>query len=552
MNGLLEENCSISAENTYSIHWGFGVFEPLNLKLLHLAGISLFKEVCCLGVCIALAACSALPDITTRTVSTSLSSVESQRTTLGQRIAPLMAPHPGQSGVYSIANPRESFAMRVLLSQAAERTLDLQYYIWHDDTTGTLLMSALYKAAERGVRVRLLLDDNGTAGIDDEMWVLDLHPNIEVRLFNPFLNRSFKALGYLTDFSRLNRRMHNKSFTADGQATVIGGRNIGDEYFGATTGVLKADLDALLVGSVVEEVSMDFDRYWASQSSYPVADIVESLSQTDEQRVLRAFSKVATQPAAKGYLDAIEKSDFISRLLKGEAPLLWSEVRLVTDDPAKGLESMEGEQLLIRQLDEILAKPQSSVMLVSPYFVPTKAGTEAFVEMVGRGVQVHILTNALEATDVLPVHAGYAKRRKTLLASGVKLYEMMRLASGGAQQNRATGFGSSASSLHAKTFTIDGKRVFIGSFNFDPRSMHLNTELGFVIENPVLARDVEQSLTTVLPALAYEVRLDDKGDLYWLDNRGETPRRFDHEPNSGWFKRASVAVLKWLPIEWLL
>jgi len=505
-----------------------------------------------LGVVLSSMGGCALPSLENRPPSVSLPSDQSRDTPLGQAITPLAARHSGKSGLHPMGDPRESFAVRVLLARAATRTLDLQYYIWHGDTTGTLLMAALREAAERGVRVRVLLDDNGIGGLDADLAFLDEHENIEVRLFNPFPTRRFKKFGYVHDFSRLNRRMHNKSFTADGQASVVGGRNVGDEYFGATAGVLKSDLDVLLVGPVASEISTDFDRYWVSDSAYPVSRLVPGLEDDEREQALATLENATAAPEAQTYLDAIRESTFIRTLLESNPELAWSDVRMVTDDPAKGLGKIEGEGLLINQLDTILARPERSVVLVSPYFVPTKAGTDAFVAMAERGVAVSILTNSLEATDVVPVHAGYAKRRKALLAAGVRLFEMKRLSDDQARNASAGPFGSSASSLHAKTFAIDGERAFIGSFNFDPRSMHLNTELGFVIESAALASEIEETIEGGVPDLAYEVRLGDDGSLYWLEQRGENTVRLEKEPNSGWGKRAAVVILSWLPIEWML
>ncbi|WP_262358491.1 phospholipase D-like domain-containing protein, partial [Bordetella pertussis] len=225
------------------------------------------------GCAILLGACT-LPPPVDRTASHALDATQARATPLGQGVGELADTHPGLSGFHVLGDAQDAFAARMLLARAATRTLDVQYYIWRNDMTGTLLLQALHAAAERGVRVRLLLDDNGISGLDDALAALDAHPNAEVRLFNPFPTRSFKALGYLTDFSRLNRRMHNKSFTVDNQATIIGGRNIGDEYFGATDGVLFADLDVLAVGPVVGDVSAEFDAYWASESAWPAGPLL--------------------------------------------------------------------------------------------------------------------------------------------------------------------------------------------------------------------------------------------------------------------------------------
>lgn len=487
-----------------------------------------------------------------KVASTGLNSEQSQATRLGQALASRLAAHPDKSGIHALADPHDAFAARVLLARAAEKTLDVQYYIWHGDMTGTLLLEELHAAADRGVRIRLLLDDNGTAGLDTELAALALHPQIEVRLFNPFSVRSPKWLGYITHFSRANRRMHNKSFTADSQASIVGGRNVGDEYFGATEGVLFADLDVLSVGPIVEHVSTDFDRYWASDSAYPVEQIVPAVSAASLTQLSQAAALIEREAAAREYVEAVAQSDFIRLLLSGELQLEWADTRMVSDDPAKGLGVTKREGKLTYQLGQILGAPQSRVVLVSPYFVPTAAGVEAFTALADQGVEVQILTNSLDATDVAAVHAGYAKRRKDLLKAGIQLFEMRRLSPHLGRNESAGPFGSSGSSLHAKTFAVDGQRMFVGSFNFDPRSANLNTELGFVIDSPALSEAVHQAFESAIPANSYEVRLDDKGRLYWVEQLGDRQVRYQQEPNTSFLQRSGVFLLSILPIEWLL
>ena len=484
--------------------------------------------------------------------SSALGTEAAQATRLGQGLAPRLAAHPGKSGIHALADPHAAFAARALLARAAERTLDVQYYIWHGDMTGTLLLEELHAAADRGVRVRLLLDDNGTAGLDTELAALALHPQIEVRLFNPFKVRNPKWLGYLTDFSRANRRMHNKSFTADNQATIVGGRNIGDEYFGATEGILFADLDVLAVGPIVDQVSTDFDRYWASGSSYPVEQILPAVSARSLDQLSQRAALIERDTSAADYVAAIARSDFTRQLLTGELPLEWAQTRMVTDDPAKGLGQAGPDGLLTYQLGQILEQPNQAVVLVSPYFVPTATGVAAFTALAEQGIDVRILTNSLDATDVAAVHAGYAKRRKALLEAGIQLYEMRRLSPHLERNESAGPFGSSGSSLHAKTFAVDGQRVFVGSFNFDPRSANLNTELGFVIDSPFLAQAVHAAFDNGIPANAYQVRLDDSGRLYWLEQLEDRQVRHEREPNTGLLKRSGIRLLSLLPIEWLL
>ena len=498
-----------------------------------------------------LAGCS-LPSLEGRADSISLNEVEASDTALGRAIKPMAQTHPEESGIYSLADAHDAFAARVLLARASQKTLDVQYYIWQRDVTGTLLLEELHAAAERGVRVRLLLDDNGTAGLDTELAALHTHPSIEVRLFNPFAVRSPKAIGFITNFSRANRRMHNKSFTADNQATIVGGRNVGDAYFGAGDAVQFADLDVLAVGAVVNDVSMDFDRYWSSGSSYPVDLILPEVDSAVLQDLKTTADNMAGSEDAAEYMQAIRESEFIADLLEGNLAVEWAYTQMVSDDPAKGLGKTESNGMLIYQLGEILGEPTHTLELVSPYFVPTAAGVDIFTKMAEDGVKLRILTNSLDATDVAAVHAGYMTRRKDLLAAGIELYELRRTAGEVKRNENAGPFGSSGSSLHAKTFAVDDKRVFVGSFNFDPRSALLNTELGFVIESPSMARQISETFDQGIPENSYEVKLSKKGKLYWIEHRDGEQIRHETEPETGVFKRGFVKFISFLPIEWLL
>ncbi|MFA5630885.1 MAG: phospholipase D family protein [Porticoccaceae bacterium] len=502
-------------------------------------------------LCLLLGGC-ALPSLEGRPYSLSLTPQEAHDTALGRVIRPEAQKHPGMSGIRALRNPHDAFAARLLLARAAERTLDIQYYIWHKDVTGVLMLEAVHNAAKRGVRVRLLLDDNGIRDLDAELAALDTHPNIEVRLFNPFVVRTPKWIGYLTDFSRLNRRMHNKSFTADSMATIIGGRNMGDEYFGATDGILFADLDVFAAGPVAQDVSADFDRYWASASSYPVSSILPPGDPALLEHLTATVSDLEGTSAASAYVAAVRNSKFIERLLEADLDLEWADVSMISDDPAKGLGGAAPEGLLIHQMNEILGVPEKTMDLVSPYFVPTAAGVEAFSAMVERGVEVKVLTNSLDATDVAAVHAGYAKRRKDLLEGGILLYEMRRL-SPELERNKSAGpFGSSGSSLHAKTFAVDDERVFIGSFNFDPRSANLNTELGFVIDSPTLATRIDSIFRAEVLTNSYQVALDEDGNLYWLEKDNGDIIRHTKEPRASFWRRSMTFLVSLLPIEWLL
>lgn len=493
-----------------------------------------------------------LPSLENRDVSLSMSKNDAEKTILGAAILPLEKANQGLSGIKLLGNPRDAFATRVLLAQSAQSTLDLQYYIWEKDVTGTLMLEAISDAANRGVRVRLLLDDNGIAGLDEALSAINRHENAQVRLFNPFVQRKFKWLGYITDFNRVNRRMHNKSFTVDNSVTVIGGRNIGDDYFGATSGILKQDLDLLAIGSVVNDLSNDFDKYWSSASAYPIEDIITA-EQTTTYHTAEYIPEHVASAERDSYIKALQESLYVKALLNHNLVFEWSKTQMISDDPAKGVGKSSEDHLLISKLAKIIGKPHSSLLLVSPYFVPTKTGVAAFTELAKTGVAISVLTNSMQATDVLPVHAGYAKHRKKLLNAGIKLFELRPSVN---QENRTIKklgpFGSSASSLHAKTFAIDSERLFVGSFNFDPRSMRLNTELGFIIESTPLTSQVETEFYQQIHSTAYEVRLDDEANLIWIEKNGDITITHVNEPGISMGSRMALSILSVLPIDWLL
>ena len=515
----------------------------------HFSGRHLRRALLAALLCL-LAACGTLPLLEQR--SESHAYADTAGTRLGRVIAPLAAAHPGQSGIHPLLDARDAFAARVHLAQAAERSLDVQYYIWHRDMTGTLLFDALRAAAERGVRVRLLLDDNNTGGLDATLAALDSHPGIEVRLFNPLALRSWRWLNYLTDFSRANRRMHNKSFTADNQVTIIGGRNVGDEYFGATSGVLFSDLDVMAVGTVVRAVSDDFDLYWRSASAYP-APLLLAPAAPDALAALAAEAdRLRQQKVTSDYMKALRASPFVQELTNASLPLEWAVTRMVSDDPAKVLGRAEPAALVPRKLKAIIGEPASRVSLVSPYFVPSES-VDFFTGLADRGVEVDILTNALEATDVAAVHAGYARHREPLLEAGVKLFELKRMAPRPEDTpGLSVGGSSSATSLHAKTFSVDRSRLFVGSFNFDPRSARLNTEIGFVIDSPTLAGQLDDAFNQRIPASAYQVQLGQDGRLFWSEQRDGQTVLHDTEPGATLWQRFCVWLLSLLPIDSLL
>lgn len=475
--------------------------------------------------------------------------------TLSDAVRALAADKDGRSGIYALTLAHEAFAARVALARAAQRTLDIQYYIWRDDTTGWLLLEELWDAAERGVRVRLLLDDNGIPGLDPALATLNGHDNIDVRLFNPFPYRRFKALGYLTDFRRLNRRMHNKSFTADAAVTIVGGRNVGDEYFGAGRIMEFADLDVLAIGRVAGEVTAAFDEYWNDDSVVRLESVVRPAVACGAPALLGKCAAVRRSAEALAYVDAVRSTRIVEALLARDVPLEWSRVRLVCDPPTKIKQPAPDTSRVFEGIRQALGKPNRSIDLISPYFVPGKKGTAALAEFAEHGIALRVLTNSLAATDVAAVHAGYARSRAPLLHNGAKIYELKPdgVVPGrkrGARMLR--GSGSSTVSLHAKTFAVDRAHLFVGSLNLDPRSIRLNTEMGLVIESERLAETVARLFDETVAHTTYEVVLMSNGGLEWIERTENGEVRYRAEPKTGLLRRFAVWVMALLPIEWLL
>lgn len=504
-----------------------------------------------LGVSLALAAivagCASLPAPQGR--EPSIAMPDTADTRLGRAVIPAVAANPGKSGIYAIPDPRDAFAARVLLAAAAERSLDAQYYLWHGDQVGYLLFEALWQAAQRGVRVRLLLDDLNTGGLDATIATLAAQPNIEVRLYNPLVPRGARALSFLTDFARVNRRMHNKSFTADNQAAIVGGRNIGNEYFAAGAGLAYADLDVLATGPVVRAISAEFDLYWNSASAYAARDLVGPGAPNGVAQLRDKLDSVHADPESVAYLDAVRATPIVRQLLDRALQVEWTTARVVYDDPGKTRE--QAGLMLLPQLVAMMGPSEHALDLVSPYFVPGDGGTAALVAAAARGVKVRILTNSLASTDAPIVHAGYGKRRRDLLRAGIVLYEMKPTAQRNARDVDTGSHG--ASGLHAKTFAVDRGRIFVGSFNLDQRSAHLNTEMGVIIDDPALATRLAAAFDSVVSRIAYEVQLSPDGiNLVWIEQTPSGVTRYDVEPDTSWFLRSRVDMLSILSIDWLL
>ena len=469
------------------------------------------------------------------------------QTPLDRALEPQLAAHPGRSGAAYLVDGLEAFAARSVVTRQAGRSLDLQYYMWHDDMVGHLLVRDVYAAAERGVRVRLLLDDMNASGLDAQLLALDAHRNIEVRLYNPFRNREgpWRLVEMVQRVFSLNHRMHNKAWIADGRVAIVGGRNIGAEYFDARPDVNFRDLDLLLAGPAAGQASAIFDAFWNSRAAVPIATLAPASPHQLGQLISRA-SLDARQAEARPYLQRLRER-LGDGYVGGRLPLHWSERIQVYSDPPLKHRGNDRSDWLVTRLADALGQARHKTLLISPYFVPGRAGTAQLLRQVADGVQVGIVTNSLAANDVAAVHGGYMRYRLPLLRGGARLYE---LKSGGSGDGRSSTFGSSGASLHTKAIVVDDRRGFVGSFNLDPRSAYLNTEMGVLFDDPVLAAQLrEEYLRLSGPELSYYLYLDRDGQLRWLD-RARTPPASDvAEPDTNWLQRATARVISWLPLE---
>ncbi len=475
---------------------------------------------------------------------------DTQDTSLGKVIAPAVETNSGKSGYYLVTDGIEALAARLILADKAERSIDTQYYLLYDDMCGFLFVNALLKAADRGVRVRILLDDMTTKGYDAGMAAFESHPNIELRIFNPFHKRKVRAFSFLTDFSRVNHRMHNKSFTVDNQITIVGGRNIGNEYFDASQDVNDADLDLISIGPVVNDVSKHFDIYWNNQASVPALALVNIAKETitlDEVR--ERFSTIEDEALETQFGAALDHT--IQNLLDRKEFFTWASGKVIVDPPDKIQEGFDPDTpgQIRTELSPEFANAEKEIFAVSPYFVPREQGLQAVSKLRKKGVKIIILTNSLHSNDVQVVHAGYSKYRKHLLEMGVELWEARTESDYIKSLQEEKQLGYSQAGLHAKAFSMDERYAFIGSFNWDPRSIDINTEMGIYLDSPEITKKLHDEYRDRLADIAYRVRLNGKGNLEWVYFEHGKEVIYTKEPKTSWWTRFKIGLVKLLPIE---
>jgi cardiolipin synthase C len=473
--------------------------------------------------------------------------VERGRTVLDRMTRPILEQHPGRTGIILLSSNLHAFAARAQAARSAGRSLDLQYYYWRDDLSGGMLGKEVLAAADRGVRVRILLDDINTRGDDSTYLGFGAHPNIEVRLFNPCRSRASplrRGVELLLRAMSATRRMHNKAWIADGRIAIVGGRNIGDAYFDVSGTSNFRDMDLLMLGPAVQQTETIFDSFWNSASAIPI----EALSRNrrgDLARLNRKLEALTTGGPAAPYLrELIEKQD-AAAMLGGGRRLHWTtDTTVVSDPPEKTLGSGE-QRWLIEAIRPVLFGAASEVEIVSPYFIPGADGLRRITELLARGVRVSVLTNSLAATDVAAVHGAYASYRQVLLEAGVKLFELKP----NIMERKISLFGSSGASLHTKAFTVDRTFGFVGSFNFDPRSISLNTEMGVLFRDPHVADEIRKVVAEeTAPERSYLLTLTD-GELVWQDRGQALARTWHHEPKASIWRRIAATLIGLLPIE---
>ncbi len=459
---------------------------------------------------------------------------------------------PGQAGFYIVRDGIEALALRLLLAERAEYTIDAQYYLIKDDHVGNAFLQALLAAADRGVRVRLLIDDMFTKGHDSEIAALDSHPNFEIRIFNPFGRRSARALDGLINFSRINRRMHNKSFTVDNQITMVGGRNIADEYFGASEDENFGDLGVLGIGPVVSDISNMFDAYWNHPAAIPVPGFAkmpkdpESLIPELRERMAKKIAEIKNSP----YGEAVENQILVN-LAKDAGAFTWAPYQVIYDSPDKGVKAKAKDAArIITPLLESLHGAKSELMIISAYFVLRKSGIEHFAEIRNRGVDVTIITNSLASNNLKIIHGGYAPIRKPLLKQGNRIFEVRADATVAGSEYIAK--ESTRTTLHMKVYVVDRRELFIGSFNFDPRSVNINTEVGVIIHSPELANFVQSQIEKALPEKTWEVFLNKDNKLRWRGMENGEEVIFKKEPQTSAWERFVAGFYRILPIRGFL
>lgn len=474
-----------------------------------------------------------------------------EQTMLGAFIAETAPADMSLSGVELLANAGEAFRTRFAIASLAQETLDMQYYLWKGDLVGQLLMWQALDAADRGVRVRFLIDDIFHSGRDRVYALLDSHPHFEVRVFNPMANRGMaRNLNYLVNKRQLNHRMHNKIFLADNAVAVLGGRNIGNDYFGVDTNANFFDLDVLTVGEGAVQAGAAFDEYWNSKKAVPISVMHDKVyTPTDVAQAREALKESLKNLDALPFVLEMERDETLEKFKIWRENLIWTQADVVVD-PLERFEG-QGESAIGEFMADKIEFIDSEFMAESAYLIPSPEGIEHMAGLVDRGVRVRLLTNSLMSNNHITAHSGYLKYRKPMLEAGVELHELRADAALREHFKANEDDHEVPAGIHTKSFVIDGNQALIGSFNFDPRSRDLNSEIGLVINSKEFAGQVVDEMNRDFdPTNSYRLFLNEKGKLRWeIQNPDGSTTISKHDPGASIWKRMGARMLSWLPIE---
>ena len=508
--------------------------------------------------------CASLPPGSNFPKTASSAYAHPEQTKLGEHFAAAAAANDGKSGFHIIPVGIDGFAVRMQLIKTAERTLDLQYFILRQDQTGSMLTKAVLEAADRGVHVRVLIDDADTVAGDGQIRLLAAHPQIEIRIFNPFIYRgssiAIRALEFAIRHGRLDFRMHNKLLVVDNAIALIGGRNVGDQYFQIDPNGQYADDDVFVSGPIVWRLSETFDEFWNSTLAIPVEALAggrPSAGDLDVYRQHLAAESQQQKSTFQPYTERAASGNPLAAILSGELPMVWATADVVYDTPYKKHveDGSQPGRLIYDAVARRAAAVDTELLMTTPYFVPTSEELALLEGLSARGVHVDILTNSLDSTTELSAQAGYSRYRKPLLRGGMGLHELRAMLGnthGSGESQKIARHGHYG--LHAKLYVFDRSRFFIGSMNFDQRSMRLNTEIGLIIANPELAQQIAKrfaAMTELANAYKVVLRVDAAGKqhLAWLTQEGGRDVEYTSEPSRSVWRSLQMRFLALLPIE---
>lgn len=499
------------------------------------------RILCLLALSVGVGACASVPFDNPKEHSVAIASTTD--TALAREVTAWVEGHDGESGFYPLIRGMDALGARLYLIDKAEASIDLQYFLMKDDLAGRLFAAALMRAADRGVRVRFILDDVFTTIPDKILARLDEHENIQVRLFNPVARRGIFYLNFLADFQRANRRMHNKTFIVDNQVAIVGGRNIADEYFELRPDGEFLDFDLLGAGPVASDVSATFDRFWNHSRSVPIAELVDAPEQPEIDAWRRDIENQFRDVDQTVYGEAVNTT-LVQALISGAKPLYPGAYDVVTDDPDKIVTPTgDAPQDLVARLADVVAAADREVLLVTPYFVPLDTGVAYWTQLAGDDVRVVILTNSLASTNHTAVHSAYVKYRRRIVEAGIELYETRV----DAVETSTDHDSPDNVTLHSKAIIVDRETLFAGSLNLDPRSIEINAEMGVLVHSPVMVGELAGLVLEECDGFAYRVVLDDHGNINWIAQIGDEPVIETREPQTSLWTRIKAFLLRIVP-----